>query len=85
MLTTTATEPLNAVHDRMPVVLRDDAHETWLETQYCDPENVLELIRTDAVLKELENYPVRTLVAASRAGTRSQKFSQCKAAADIVA
>ena len=67
ILTAAAAEALSAVHDRMPVVLSVDAHATWLDPQYCDPENVLELIRTHGVLKELEHYPVRTLVNNSSA------------------
>lgn len=51
----------------MPVVLGEDAHAMWLDPQYCDPENVLELIRTHGVSKELEHYPVRTLVNNSSA------------------
>jgi len=62
-----AAEALSGVHDRMPLVLRDDAHGTWLDPEYCDPENVLDLIRTYAVLTELEHYPVRTLVNNSSA------------------
>lgn len=67
ILTAVAPEALSVVHHRMPLVLRDDAHATWLDPQYCDPENVLELIRTHAVLTELEHYPVRTLVNNSSA------------------
>lgn len=67
ILTTAATGPLASLHERMPVVMADDVHASWLDAQRCDPDGVLEMIRAHTISAELEHYPVRTLVNDSKA------------------
>jgi putative SOS response-associated peptidase YedK len=38
IVTTAATEPVRALHDRMPVILPRDAEETWLDPETPAPE-----------------------------------------------
>jgi putative SOS response-associated peptidase YedK len=49
IVTTAATEPVRALHDRMPVILRRDAEDAWLDPE--TPAPVLhELLVSSAVL-----------------------------------
>ena len=60
VITTGATDAAGHIHDRMPMVVRPDAVDAWLDPTFTDPERVLELLVTDAA--ELEAYAVSTEV-----------------------
>jgi putative SOS response-associated peptidase YedK len=49
------------VHDRMPVVLRKDAEEGWLDSALKDAAKVAAIIKAGAV-DDVVHHPVRTLV-----------------------
>ncbi|HEY1697552.1 MAG TPA: SOS response-associated peptidase [Polyangiaceae bacterium] len=53
ILTQPARPPLDAVHDRMPLVLEKDAWAAWLDPQLRDPATLLEPRAADLV-----TYPV---------------------------
>jgi putative SOS response-associated peptidase YedK len=61
ILTTWAAPSVAEVHERMPVVLADDAHSAWLDPALKDGAKALELARTRA-LSDFEHYPVSTRV-----------------------
>jgi putative SOS response-associated peptidase YedK len=67
ILTTASQGPVAEVHDRMPVVLDDQAHAHWLDPRLGDAEQVVGMAREHARSAEFEHYPVRTLVNSSRA------------------
>ncbi|HEY0240481.1 MAG TPA: SOS response-associated peptidase [Friedmanniella sp.] len=60
VITTAATDAAGHIHDRMPMVVRPDALDAWLDPSLTDPARVLELLDTDAA--ELEAYAVSTEV-----------------------
>jgi putative SOS response-associated peptidase YedK len=60
VITTEATDAAGHIHDRMPMVVRPDAVDDWLDPTLTDPGRVLELLATDA--DELEAYAVSTEV-----------------------
>ena len=60
VITTEATDAAGHIHDRMPMVVRPDAVDAWLDPTLTDPARVLELLVTDAA--ELEAYAVSTEV-----------------------
>ena len=60
IITTEATDAAGHIHDRMPMVVRPDAVDAWLDPTLTDPRRVLELLVTDAA--ELEAYAVSTEV-----------------------
>jgi putative SOS response-associated peptidase YedK len=60
VITTEATDAAGHIHDRMPMVVRPDAVDAWLDPTLTDPARVLELLATDAA--ELEAYAVSTEV-----------------------
>jgi putative SOS response-associated peptidase YedK len=60
VITTEATDAAGHIHDRMPMVVRPDAIDAWLDPTLSDPGRVLELLATDA--DELEAYAVSTEV-----------------------
>ncbi len=64
VITTAATDAAGHVHDRMPMVVRPDAVDAWLDPTLTDPERVLGLLQTDAT--ELEAYAVSTDVNSVR-------------------
>lgn len=49
IITTTATDSLGHIHDRMPMIIPRDAWADWLDPRRTDPGEALELLRvTDA-------------------------------------
>jgi putative SOS response-associated peptidase YedK len=60
IITTAATDAAGHIHDRMPMVVRPDAVDAWLDPTLTDPARVLDLLVTDAA--ELEAYAVSTEV-----------------------
>ncbi|SEQ29362.1 SOS response-associated peptidase [Microlunatus flavus] len=60
VITTEATDAAGHIHDRMPMVVRPDAVDAWLDPHLTDPDRVLDLLVTDAA--ELEAYAVSTEV-----------------------
>ena len=60
VITTEATDAAGHIHDRMPMVVRPDAVDAWLDPTLTDPARVLGLLATDA--GELEAYAVSTEV-----------------------
>ncbi|MBO9519908.1 MAG: SOS response-associated peptidase [Nocardioidaceae bacterium] len=62
VITTTATDDLGRIHDRMPLMLPRDAYDAWLDPTNTDKTELLGLLRP-AVPGQLEAYPVSTLVS----------------------
>ncbi len=60
VITTEATDAAGHIHDRMPMVVRPDAVDAWLDPTFGEPDRVLALLGTDAA--ELEAYAVSTEV-----------------------
>ncbi|MFL5641120.1 MAG: SOS response-associated peptidase [Chloroflexota bacterium] len=61
IITTTPNEALAGLHDRMPVVIAEDAWDRWLDPAQPDPSELLGLLVPDEDL-DLEVYPVERLV-----------------------
>jgi putative SOS response-associated peptidase YedK len=61
ILTRAPSSPAAEVHDRMPVVLRTDIQQDWLNPELTDATKVAEIIREGAI-DEVKYHPVRTLV-----------------------
>ncbi len=61
IVTTSASERLSSVHDRMPVILDPDDHEAWLNPELKNPKDLLSLLKPNPG-KELLLTPVSTFV-----------------------
>jgi putative SOS response-associated peptidase YedK len=61
LLTTAANELLAPHHDRMPVILRPDDYELWLDADVRRPELLTPLLRPYAP-EEMSSYAVSALV-----------------------
>ena len=57
ILTTAASESIRAIHHRMPVVLRPEAYEDWLNPQIQDADR-LSVILQDHLVRKMRYYPV---------------------------
>jgi putative SOS response-associated peptidase YedK len=66
LLTTAAAGPLAEVHDRMPVVLPDGAHDAWLDREMKDPAQAAALARESQHTDAFTHFPVRKLVNSTR-------------------
>ena len=44
-ITTTPNSLLADVHDRMPVILRDDAYALWLDPEFQQPDAICDLLK----------------------------------------
>lgn len=64
VLTTTATDDLGRIHDRMPIHVAKDHWDRWLDPAFDG--NPAELLDPAATARELVAYPVSTLVNAVR-------------------
>ena len=61
VITTKSSDALGHIHDRMPMVIRREAYDAWLDPSLTDPVKALELLAvTDA--DALEAYAVSTAV-----------------------
>ncbi|SDE18398.1 SOS response-associated peptidase [Auraticoccus monumenti] len=62
VITTTATDAVGHIHDRMPMVVAEAARQAWLDPALTDPQQALELLSvTEPEL--LEAYAVLPLVS----------------------
>ena len=66
LLTTAAVGSLAEVHDRMPVVLPDDAHSHWLDRGLRDPAQASAIARDSQRPGDFTHFPVRKLVNSTR-------------------
>jgi putative SOS response-associated peptidase YedK len=53
MVTRPTSGPMTRLHTRMPVILRDDAHEAWLDPATTEPATLLALIERSFIADEL--------------------------------
>jgi putative SOS response-associated peptidase YedK len=56
-----ASDSVRDIHDRMPLILKLEAYDEWLDTANMEPVKIEELLRTKYV-KDLKSYPVSNLV-----------------------
>ena len=56
---------MRSLHDRMPVLLDDDAVERWLDPNFSDPTE-LQLMLQPAPDDDLSAYPISELVNSPR-------------------
>jgi putative SOS response-associated peptidase YedK len=61
IITTSANSLLASVHDRMPVILREEDYARWLDPGMSAPEQLLPLLRPYPP-EEMELYPVNPIV-----------------------
>lgn len=61
ILTTSANDTVSSVHDRMPVILDEEARRLWLDVQFQDKTKLEELL-VPCPDDELELYPVSKIV-----------------------
>jgi putative SOS response-associated peptidase YedK len=66
ILTAAATGALAELHDRMPIVLPDDAHDAWLDRALKDAAQASVLARSGQSADALTHFPVRKLVNSAR-------------------
>src|SRR6185295_12879686 len=66
LITTAAAGPLADLHDRMPVVLPDEAHDRWLDRNLKDPAQASVLARENLRPDAFTHFPVRKLVNSTR-------------------
>ena len=57
ILTTAASESIQAIHHRMPVILQPEAYDGWLDPQIHDADR-LAVILQDHLVREMQCYPV---------------------------
>lgn len=61
IITTTANELIEAIHDRMPVIIPKDKEDLWLDPEVQDPEELLDLLKPYPA-ELMEMYAVSTKV-----------------------
>jgi putative SOS response-associated peptidase YedK len=62
IITTNASESVKDIHNRMPLILKPEAYEEWLDPSNKEPAKIEELLKTKYV-KELNRYTVSKLVS----------------------
>jgi putative SOS response-associated peptidase YedK len=48
ILTTTPAPPVDALHDRMPLMIAAESYDDWLDPSRCSPEEIMKLARAPA-------------------------------------
>jgi len=61
IITTAASESVRDIHDRMPVILRPQAYDGWLETTNHDIGRLNSILQ-QGLIQDLIRYPVSKLV-----------------------
>jgi putative SOS response-associated peptidase YedK len=61
IITIDASDSVKDIHTRMPLILKPEAYEEWLDPGNKETAKIEELLRTKFV-KELKRYPVSKLV-----------------------
>ena len=61
IITTTPNSLMKSIHDRMPVILRQEDHEKWLTTQETPVDKLTSLLKSYAA-DDMEAYAVSRLV-----------------------
>jgi len=59
ILTRSPSPSAAVIHDRMPVILQDDAHRYWLDPEIKDAAKIAEIVTT-RTLDKVNHYPVST-------------------------
>jgi putative SOS response-associated peptidase YedK len=62
VLTTTATDDLGRIHDRMPLLVEKDRYDAWLDPTSSDPDDLLDLL-VPAAPGRLEAFAVSRAVS----------------------
>lgn len=57
ILTTAASESIQAIHHRMPVILQPDAYEDWLNPDIHDADRLADILQNH-LLRRMQYYPV---------------------------
>jgi putative SOS response-associated peptidase YedK len=61
IITMEASDSVKDIHNRMPLILKPEAFDEWLDPDKKEPAKIEELLRTGYVM-ELKRYPVSKLV-----------------------
>ena len=61
IITTDASDSVKDVHNRMPLILKQEAYDEWLDPETKEPGRIEEVLKNGCV-KELKRYPVSKLV-----------------------
>ena len=61
IITTEASDSVRDIHNRMPLILKPEAFDEWLDPDNKEPAKIEELLKSYYV-KELKRYPVSKLV-----------------------
>jgi putative SOS response-associated peptidase YedK len=61
IITTDASESVKDVHNRMPLILKPEAYDAWLDPGNKEPDKIEKVLKESSV-KELKRYPVSKLV-----------------------
>ncbi len=61
IITTAASAAMQPIHHRMPVILKPEAYDRWLDPDFQDADALKQII-TDQIITDLVNRPVSTQV-----------------------
>jgi len=65
IITTRASQSFSAIHHRMPVILKPQVYDKWLNTQYQNPLELVDLLK-NAIITELVSRPLPQQTGAAR-------------------
>jgi putative SOS response-associated peptidase YedK len=70
IITTEASDSVKDIHNRMPLILKPEAYEEWLDPENKDPAKIEQILKRGSI-KELGRYPVSKLV--NQVGTNKKE------------
>jgi putative SOS response-associated peptidase YedK len=70
IITTEASASVKDIHHRMPLILKPEAYDEWLDPENKDPAKIEKLLKTEFV-KELKRYPVSQRVNRTEYNSRN--------------
>ncbi|MFZ1851687.1 MAG: SOS response-associated peptidase family protein, partial [Nitrosomonas sp.] len=56
-----ACSKIAAIHNRMPVILKPENYQAWLDTT-LSKEEMLEILKDDSMYRDIQTIPIRSFV-----------------------
>ena len=61
IITTSACSKVAAIHNRMPVILKPENYQAWLDTT-LSKEEMLEILKDDSMYRDIQTIPISSFV-----------------------
>jgi putative SOS response-associated peptidase YedK len=65
IITIESSGPVQEIHNRMPVILKSENHDKWLDFEIQDPKELMTILQ-EGMIQDMKYYPVSTKVNSAK-------------------